>query len=60
MNDIVTSADAYIMEELKQVDIVGILPEVLLKEEVDGTLKHKGVIDGDVSDALLRDVRTTR
>lgn len=35
------------MEELEEVDVVGLRAEVLLKEEVDGRLEEKRVVDCD-------------
>ena len=32
--------------------MAGVSAEVLLEEEVDGALEHKGVVDGNVGDAL--------
>ena len=43
----------HLVEELEEVDVVLLLPEVLLEEVVDGGLEHEGVVDGDVADAVL-------
>jgi hypothetical protein len=42
------------MEQLQQIDIVRLLPKMLLEEEVDGTLEHESVVDGDVADTWLK------
>ena len=42
-----------LVEELHQVDVGGVLAEVLLEEDVDGGLEHEGVVDGDHADAVL-------
>jgi hypothetical protein len=42
------------VEELQEVDVVLLLPEMLLQEEVDGTFKQKGVVDRNVTDSGLR------
>ena len=42
-----------LVEELHQVDVGGVLAEVLLEENVDGGLEHEGVVDGDHADTVL-------
>lgn len=42
-----------LVEELDQVNVVGILSEMLLEEEVDGRLENEGVVDSNVVDTLL-------
>lgn len=50
-----------VVEELEQINVVGLAAEVLLEEEVDGALEHKGIVDGDVVDAVLdKDTRKER
>lgn len=44
----------HLVEELEKVDVVLLLTEVLLEEDVDGSLEHERVVDGDVADVLLR------
>ena len=41
-----------VVEELKEVDVVGLGAEVLLEKVVDGTLEHERVVDGDKVHAL--------
>jgi len=38
------------LEELNEVDVGGVVAEVLLEEDEDGGLEHKGVVDGDHAD----------
>lgn len=42
-----------LVEELDEVDVGGVVAEVLLEEGVDGHLEHEGVVDGDHADAVL-------
>lgn len=43
------------MEQLEEIDVVGLASEVFLEEEVDGALKHERVVDGDVGNSILSD-----
>jgi hypothetical protein len=44
---------ADLVEELNQVHVVFLLPEVFLEEMVDGCFEHEGVVDRDVADSGL-------
>lgn len=46
------SEATHVMEELEQIDVVGLGPEVLLEQVVDGALEHEGVVDGNVGNAI--------
>ena len=39
------------MEQFEEVDVGRVRPEVVFKEDVDGGLEHKGVVDGDATNA---------
>lgn len=49
----VLGLESSFVEELKEVNIVGLLAEVLLESGIDGGLKHEGVVDGNCSNTLL-------
>lgn len=41
------SLESNLVEELNKINVVGLLLEVVLEENVDGGLEHKGVVDGN-------------
>lgn len=47
-------ARTHLVEELEEVDVVRLLPEVLLQEVVDRRFEHEGVVDRNVADVVLR------
>lgn len=42
----------HVVEELQEMDVIGLGAEMLLEEEVDGALEHERVVDRDVIHAL--------
>ena len=47
------SPRTHIMEQLQQVDVISLPPEMLLEEEIDGTFEHERVVDRNVTDTGL-------
>jgi len=41
------------MEQLQQVDVISLPPEMLLEEEIDGTFEHERVVDRNVTNTGL-------
>jgi hypothetical protein len=41
------------MEQLQQVYVIRLPPEMLLEEEIDGTFEHERVVDRNVADTGL-------
>ena len=45
--------ETYVVEELDEVDVSGVLAEVLLEEPVDGGLEQEGIVNCNETDALV-------
>jgi hypothetical protein len=39
----------HIVEQLQQIDVIALPPEMFLEEEIDGALEHESVVDGDIA-----------
>lgn len=51
-NEFQYSSTEYLVEEIEQVNVVGLLTEVFLQQVVDCTLEHERIVNGDHADTL--------